>query len=203
MRVVIIADDRQWEEWPAKASDVEWIRVEHADHFLTNDADIYVNLKDAVIPPFYSSITKNILISAVTQTLVEMNAPPNVIRINGWAGFLQRRLWEVAGPVDDKWKQLFDGLGKKIIPVPDEPGLIAARVIAMIINEAYFALGDNVSSKEEIDIAMKLGTNYPFGPFQWAEMIGIKNVYDLLAKLNKTDCRYKPAPALESEVKIK
>ena len=48
---------------------------------------------------------------------------------------------------------------------PDIPGFISARVVSMIINEAYFALEEEVSSKEEIDTAMKLGTNYPYGPF--------------------------------------
>jgi 3-hydroxyacyl-CoA dehydrogenase len=44
----------------------------------------------------------------------------------------------------------------------------------MIINEAYFALEDNVSTKAETDIAMKLGTNYPYGPFEWGQLIGLK-----------------------------
>ena len=47
--------------------------------------------------------------------------------------------------------------------VPDEPGFIAARIIAMIINEAYYAKGEQVSSKADIDIAMKLGTTIPWG----------------------------------------
>ena len=56
------------------------------------------------------------------------------------------------------------------------PGFITARVIAMIINEAFFALQENVSSKEEIDTAMRLGTNYPYGPFEWTKLIGIDKI---------------------------
>jgi 3-hydroxybutyryl-CoA dehydrogenase len=70
----------------------------------------------------------------------------------------------------------------------------------MIINEAYFALGDEVSSKKEIDIAMKLGTNYPYGPFEWCEQIGLKNIHSLLTILKKNDSRYEIAPALVKEL---
>ena len=83
--------------------------------------------------------------------------------------------------------------------VADEPGLVSARIIAMIINEAWFAVGDEVSSREEIDTAMKLGTNYPFGPFEWATAIGAGNILELLNKLTVTDKRYQPAPLLIKE----
>ena len=74
----------------------------------------------------------------------------------------------------------------------------------MIINEAYFAKGEYVSTEKEIDIAMKLGTNYPHGPFEWATIIGIKNIYELLKTLSEPDTRYKPSPLLEQEaMKIK
>jgi len=77
---------------------------------------------------------------------------------------------------------------------------VTPRVISMIINEAYFALDEGISSKEEIDTAMKLGTNYPYGPFEWSEKIGLKKIYDLLIALTTTNSRYKPAPRLEQEV---
>jgi 3-hydroxybutyryl-CoA dehydrogenase len=70
-------------------------------------------------------------------------------------------------------------------------------VIAMIINEAYFALGDAISTPAEIDTAMKLGTNYPYGPFEWGEKIGLLQVYQLLAKLAEDNSRYTAAPALK------
>ena len=70
----------------------------------------------------------------------------------------------------------------------------------MIINEAYFAIGEDVSSKNEIDLAMKLGTNYPYGPFEWAKKIGLHNIYYLLKTLSNNDNRYIPAKALKQEV---
>lgn len=70
----------------------------------------------------------------------------------------------------------------------------------MIINEAYFGLGDGISSKQEMDIAMKLGTNYPFGPFEWSEKIGLGRIHALLSKLSETSTRYQIAPALTKEI---
>jgi 3-hydroxybutyryl-CoA dehydrogenase len=69
----------------------------------------------------------------------------------------------------------------------------------MIINEAYLALGEQVSSREDINTAMKLGTNYPFGPFEWAERIGPARVARLLTKLSESQPRYAPAPLLLKE----
>ena len=69
----------------------------------------------------------------------------------------------------------------------------------MIINEAFFALGEGVSTMEEINLAMKLGTNCPYGPFEWEEKIGLQNIYRLLHKLSATDKRYSIAPLLKKK----
>ena len=58
----------------------------------------------------------------------------------------------------------------------------------------------NTSSTKEIDIAMKLGTNYPYGPFEWASLIGLNKIAKLLEILNLTDKRYAIAPALLLEL---
>jgi 3-hydroxybutyryl-CoA dehydrogenase len=84
-----------------------------------------------------------------------------------------------------------------VVFVKDQPGFVAARVISMIVNEAFFAFGENISTIEEIDKAMKLGTSYPKGPFEWAEKIGVDKIYLLLRKLAEKEERYLPAPALE------
>jgi len=200
MQVVVTAGDGQWEELISASPETEWLRVKGPSFFSQHDnADAFFNLNEDAAAHDYSALTKPVLINAVTPTLKEINAPAHVLRINGWSGFLQRPLWELSGVVDDNIKLVFEQLHKKIAPVADEPGLVAARVIAMIINEAYFALGDEVSTKNEIDTAMKLGTNYPHGPFEWAAVIGIKNIHALLQKLSETDIRYQPAALLIKE----
>ena len=83
--------------------------------------------------------------------------------------------------------------------MPDEVGFATANIVSMIINEAYFALEVEVSSKAEIDIAMKLGTNYPYGPFEWAKKIGEKNIYNLLKTLSVHQKKYTPSNLLKKE----
>ena len=74
------------------------------------------------------------------------------------------------------------------------------RTIAMIINEAYFALGDKLATATDIDLAMKNGVNYPLGPIEWGEKIGLHNIAQLLEELNTItrDDRYK----LSTELKL-
>ncbi|HMK05839.1 MAG TPA: 3-hydroxyacyl-CoA dehydrogenase family protein, partial [Ferruginibacter sp.] len=185
MKIVVVATDEQWAALGNGASKTAWHRVKDCKEFKQhNDARAFFSLTGNILLPEATSLAKPIFINSVTQTLKELDAPINVLRINAWPGFLQRPAWEVAGSVDTHITSIFERMNKKIIPVPDEPGLIAARIIAMIINEAYFATGDEVSSKKEIDTAMKLGTNYPYGPFEWAALIGPKNVLALLEKLS-------------------
>jgi 3-hydroxybutyryl-CoA dehydrogenase len=73
--------------------------------------------------------------------------------------------------------------------------------VSAIINEAYFALEDGVSTKGEIDVAMKLGTAYPYGPFDWAQKIGLNNIATLLQQLAAEQPRYAPCSSLIAEVK--
>jgi 3-hydroxybutyryl-CoA dehydrogenase len=141
-----------------------------------------------------------VIINSVLKTLPDIDL--SFIRINGWSTFLKRPVTEAAFAIEaDKvaGEKIFEALGRKMEWVPDVPGFLSPRVIAMIINEAYFTLEENVSTKEEIDIAMKLGTNYPFGPFEWAQMIGLKNIYDLLNMLSIKEKRYQPGSLLIKE----
>jgi 3-hydroxybutyryl-CoA dehydrogenase len=82
----------------------------------------------------------------------------------------------------------------------DTPGMISARIIAMIINEAYFTFQEQISTKDEIDTAMKLGTNYPYGPFEWSRKIGLRKIYELLVELRRTNDLYSIATALEQDL---
>ncbi|HEX4374961.1 MAG TPA: 3-hydroxyacyl-CoA dehydrogenase family protein, partial [Puia sp.] len=141
-----------------------------------------------------------VFINSVVNTLTEINQP--FIRINAWPTFLKRNICEVVAGEDQKIiaKEILDKLEWSFQFIPDVPGMISARIISMIINEAYYTFEEDVSTKKEIDIAMKLGTNYPFGPFEWAEKIGLKNIYDLLLQLSKTDSRYTISKGLQKEI---
>jgi 3-hydroxybutyryl-CoA dehydrogenase len=73
--------------------------------------------------------------------------------------------------------------GRPIERVEDRIGLVSARVLAMVINEAAFAVMESVATPHDIDVAMKLGTNYPNGPLAWADAIGHETVVRILDAL--------------------
>lgn len=166
------------------------------------EADGYVDLLYEEDPQSIQAILNRrapVMVHAVCSTVNEIDN--RVIRINGWPGFLDKPIWEAAG--EEKYRkgaeELASCLHHQLIWCPDEPGLISARVIVQIINEAYLALEEGVSTRNEIDIAMQTGTNYPQGPFAWAESIGKKRLTRLLERLNQTNDRYLIAPLLIEE----
>jgi 3-hydroxybutyryl-CoA dehydrogenase len=71
----------------------------------------------------------------------------------------------------------------------------------MIINEAYYTVQEGTANRADIDQAMKLGTNYPLGPFEWCHKIGIADVYETLEAIyNDThDERYKICSLLKHD----
>jgi len=66
------------------------------------------------------------------------------------------------------------------------PEDVALRVISCIVNEAFLSLSEGVATAEDIDQAMKLGANYPKGPFEWAEEIGASSILETLDSLKAT-----------------
>lgn len=161
------------------------------------EADLYIDaLFEDKGPVFKDILHKPVLVNAVITISAEM--ADNTIRFNGWDGFIGQDKMEIAGKensIKDVASLLSDA-GIKTVISADTCGMIGPRVVAMIINEAYFALSENISTKAEIDIAMKSGTNYPYGPFEWCEMIGIEKTKNLLHHLKIENSRYEIAPAL-------
>lgn len=95
-------------------------------------------------------------------------------------------------------RNILSELGKEVHHVEDRPGMVNLRVVTLIINEAYQVLQEGTSNREDIDTAMKLGTNYPFGPIEWSERIGLDVVYHVLESMfnNFGDDRYRITPLL-------
>lgn len=197
MTIAVLANDEQWRDIKKDGIKADCIRI-HDENVFTEYADALLILNEGASFDFRST-TKPVFINLVCSTLSTMQLPQNVLRINGWNSFLSRNKWEIAGLVNEPIKDIILSLGKVPIVVADQEGFVSARIISMIINEAYFALGENISTKDEIDIAMKLGTNYPYGPFEWASIIGVQRIFSLLEKLSTCNKRYLPAPLLIKE----
>lgn len=180
---------------------VQWI--EPAGSFTGADADAFFDLcfDDINVSANEFVADSPAFVHAVNCVGFQINRP-NYIRLNAWPGFLNRPVIELACNEEatrQKAEAVLKKIGWQFIWVEDDYGFLAARIIAMIINEAYFALQEKVSTKQQIDIAMRLGTNYPYGPFEWSEKIGLKNVYNLLNRLSEKDKRYTIASLLEHE----
>jgi 3-hydroxybutyryl-CoA dehydrogenase len=204
MKVVVITNDDLKQELLAQGQQDGLELVWQNEAQMVPGADAYIDLLFHPSAERINQLTKFqpaiIIVNAVNTTAAQL--PAGFVRVNGWNSFLKRSLVEAS--VDEATRQLaetiFAAFNKTVEWTPDIPGFITPRVISMIINEAWFALEEKVSTREEIDTAMKLGTNYPYGPFEWGEKIGLKNVYDLLATLAQTNTRYQPASLLEKQV---
>lgn len=94
------------------------------------------------------------------------------------------------------------GLGQGTILVADGPGLVRARTVCCVINEAAGLLMEGVASAEDIDKAMRLGMNYPIGPLAWADMIGLDAVLGVMTGLFDEwgEDRYRPTPLIRRMV---
>lgn len=202
--IVLARDAEQRGELLAKNRNknvsIEFVH-EYAALSAYDNADAFFVLKETDRGGFPDFTSRPVFINAVAETLHELQAAPNVSRLNAWPTFLKRNVWEIATRDAAAVTTLFAAIGWDFLVVPDKPGFIAARIIAMIINEAYYALGDGISSKEEINTSMRLGANYPYGPFEWLEIIGIEKVYALLQKLSAHNEKYSISPAMEAAVK--
>ncbi len=97
---------------------------------------------------------------------------------------------------------LAEKMGKTTVVSKDFPGFIVNRILIPMLNEACFALMEGLASAEDIDTAMKLGTNQPMGPLQLADFIGLDTCLSIAEVLHKGlgDDKYRPCPLLRQTV---
>jgi 3-hydroxybutyryl-CoA dehydrogenase len=126
----------------------------------------------------------------------------HTIGINALPSFLKRNALEYCALSNELTDQKLSILPWKTLnKVDSRVGMISARVVCMVINEAYFTLQEGTANRIDIDLGMKLGTAYPYGPFEWCDMIGIQHVYEVLNALylDTHDDRYKICSLLKTE----
>lgn len=91
---------------------------------------------------------------------------------------------------------LFQALGKDVSLIGDVPGMIVARTVARIIDLAHDAVAKGVATEEDVDTAMRLGVNYPLGPFEWSRRLGRTWACSVLDDLHQRDPSGRYAPSL-------
>ena len=201
---ILASDEQRQELLKTDPDEVKIYWVSSLDQLIAEQAEAYLDLQFEPSAERSNALKQclpaTVIIHAVENTLASLGLP--FTRVNAWPGFLEKQVMEYAttSPAEgEKIGQICSILNREGVPLPDEPGFISARILAMIINEAYFALEEAVSSKRDIDLAMRTGTNYPFGPFEWAGKIGINKILALLTALAASDARYQPCRLLVAE----
>jgi 3-hydroxybutyryl-CoA dehydrogenase len=217
MKILVTGEESRAAELRAKLSAVQDLEIDYTDgdeeeDFKEYDCIFDLNFDDdpSNLPIYAGLRDKPVFVSAVKLSLNEAIYAANVkpkcqlFGINALPTFLSQSKWEVS--LYRKFQtadldKLTTKLGIEYLPVEDRAGMIKPRVIFMIMNEAAYTLQEGTATMEDIDLAMKLGTNYPMGPFEWCDRIGITNVFETLAAIyeDTKDDRYKICPLLKTK----
>ena len=159
---------------------------------------------DKSLAPTAPLLSSSVTVSATEQSswIVQKH---RLVGIGALPTLIEKQLVEVAPTVFSPSEtvqvvaRFYASLGKEIELVQDRIGMVLPRILCQIINESIFAVTDDVASPADIDSAMKLGANYPSGPIEWAEKIGVRHIHAVLTALQNdlNEDRYRISPLLK------
>jgi 3-hydroxybutyryl-CoA dehydrogenase len=182
-----------------------------------SDADLLIEavsedltLKTQLLKEASESLSSKTIIASntsslsLTQLAVATNRPDRVIGIHFMNPVPVMKLVEVIRSLTtsdetfDQAQKFVAKLGKTIVVSQDAPGFIINRILMPMINEAIYTLYEGIATAEDIDIAMKLGTNQPMGPLALADFIGLDTCLAIMRTLHDGfgDSKYRPCPLL-------
>lgn len=212
MKILIIGDAENFEELKLKfgenhdytfSSSIEDVNEVIHDQDVIFDFTIEMTSENVLS---YSEVETPVFLNTVKITLAEImylyGSSANLFGFNGIKTFVNREQFEVTAISGfDKAEKILKSLNTNYLRADDRVGMVTPRVIFMIINEAFYTVQEGTASREDIDQGMKLGTNYPYGPFEWLNLIGIQDVYETLEAIyeDTKEERYKICPLLKKE----
>ena len=153
-------------------------------------------------------IASNTSSISLTQLAVVTNRPDKVIGMHFMNPVPVMKLIEVIRSLttsDETFQaisEVVDKIGKTMVASNDAPGFIVNRILMPMINEAVYTLYEGIATAEDIDTAMKLGTNQPMGPLALADLIGLDTCLSIMQVLHDgfSDSKYRPCPLLKNYV---
>ena len=201
MRLIILATEVQQKEWltvaPGPDVEITWNQPDdqHSGEMIL--IDLLFDGSAGSMDRIRSSPASLIFV----HSLFAIPEVPgkNIVRINGWPSFLANTQLEADCPDEQIRRtanEVFSKLNRSLLWIGQVQGFIAPRILACIINEAHLASEEGIGTRADIDTAMKLGTNYPEGPFAWAEKIGYRNLFLLLNELKHLNPIYTPCNSI-------
>lgn len=146
---------------------------------------------------------------SITKIAAATNRPERVIGLHFMNPVPVMQLVEIIRGLqtsDDTYargKAAVELLGKTPVTARrDFPGFIVNRILVPMINEAFFVLMEGIATPEEIDEAMKLGTNQPMGPLQLADFVGIDTCLAICKIFHDElgEDKYRPCPLMTKYV---
>jgi 3-hydroxybutyryl-CoA dehydrogenase len=148
-------------------------------------------------------LTSSVVVTASEQA-TWLQHPRRLIGMSALPTLLSQKLIEMALTIHTppeaaaRASEFFSRMGKSTVVVQDRIGMVMPRILCALVNEASFALTDEIATPDDIDRAMKLGTNYPFGPIEWGDKIGFDAVFDVINAVydDLHEERYRAAPLL-------
>lgn len=212
MKLLVVGSDTSQAEFRAKFGHKHSITFKKYIQLTVEDIESPEAIFDFSVSPdrpygqIYNAQPQTVLfVNSVNTTVADLvewfDWSNPVIGFNGMPKMFNRPILELAIDRTDLTlaSQLCQNLGTDYKLVKDGIGMVTPRVICMIINEACYTVQQETANKKDIDLAMKLGTNYPQGPFEMLDAIGTKNVVQLLEALHQStgDERYRVCPWLK------
>jgi len=157
---------------------------------------------DAILASNTSSLS-------ITEVASQIKSPERVIGMHFFNPVPAMKLVEVikgqltTEEVHDTIYKLAQRIGKTPVSVNEAPGFVVNRILAPLINEGIGVLADGVATRDEIDIAMKLGANHPMGPLELGDLIGLDVCLAVMEVLYTEfgDSKYRPNPLLRKMVR--
>lgn len=185
------------------------------------DADIVIEavpekieIKKAVFETLDANAPKHCILATNTSTMspTEIGSftkrPQSVIAMHFFNPVQKMPLVEIIRGLEtsDETAKIVEeaakSMGKETVVVNEFPGFVTSRISALVGNEAFYMLQEGVGTPEEIDKAIKLGLNYPMGPFELGDLVGLDTRLNNLKYLHATlGEKYRPSPLLEKYVK--